>query len=216
VPNQTITQWLFSLETVLQFSPEHISIYNLIYEKKTPFYQKLTCGDFSKHNNELEALFFTKTSAFLTQAGYKHYEISNYANSDLNVSRHNYKYWNHTPYLSFGPSAHSFWNNRRRGNVRSIKKYIAMIEDGQMPVDFEEQITSDKLSDEFILLRLRTFNGINLQDYSKTFNKNFKYAYASIVENLIKEKFAVIENDHFKLTLKGLLVCDEISPMFSV
>jgi oxygen-independent coproporphyrinogen-3 oxidase len=216
MPNQTISQWLFSLETILPFSPEHISVYNLVYEKNTPFYQKLTCGDFAKHDNELEALFFTKTSAFLTQAGYKHYEISNYAKSDMNVSRHNYKYWNHTPYLSFGPSAHSFWNNRRRGNVRSIKKYIAMIEDGQMPVDFEEQINGDKLSDEFILLRLRTLNGINLKDYSKTFNKNFKHTYASIVENLIKENFAVIENDHFKLTLKGLLVCDEISPIFSV
>ena len=66
------------------------------------------------------------------------------------------------------------------------------------------------------MLRLRTFSGINLNDYSKTFNKNFKHAYASVVENLIKDNFAVIENDHFKLTLKGLLVCDEISPMFSV
>ena len=216
LPNQTIKQWLFSLESIIGFSPEHISVNNLIYEKNTPFYQKLISGEFAKHDNELEALFFIRTNTFLTQAGYKHYEISNFANSDLNVSRHNYKYWNHTPYLSFGPSAHSFWNNRRWGNVRSIKKYIAMIENGQMPIDFEEQINSDKLSDEFIMLRLRTFNGINLKDYSKIFNKNFKQAHASVVKNLIKENFAVIENNHFKLTLKGLLVCDEISPMFSV
>ncbi len=169
-----------------------------------------------EHDNDTEAGFFTETSSFLTRSGYQHYEVSNYANSDLNVSRHNYKYWNHTPYLSFGPSAHSFWNNRRWSNVRSIKKYIDMVEREQKPVDFEEHIDSTKLSDEYIMLRLRTQSGISFNDFSSTFNKDFKSTYETVIKNLINENFAVIDSDHFKLTTKGLLVCDEISPKFTI
>ena len=207
--------WMYSMEAGIQFSPEHISVYNLIYEESTPFYQKLKSNEFVKLDNEQEALFFSETNAFLTQAGYQQYEISNYANSALNVSRHNYKYWHHTPYISFGPSAHSFWNNKRWSNVRSIKKYIAMIEDGKMPVDFEEVIDENKMIDEFMMLRLRTTNGINLEEYYNTFNKIFANEHASVIDQLINKKFASIEDDHFKLTFKGLMICDEISPMFS-
>ena len=215
IHNQTMDDWMYSMEAGIQFSPEHISVYNLIYEESTPFYQKLKSNEFVKQDNEQEALFFSETNAFLTQAGYQQYEISNYANSALNVSRHNYKYWHHTPYISFGPSAHSFWNNKRWSNVRSIKKYITMIEDGKMPVDFEEVIDENKMIDEFMMLRLRTTNGINLEDYYNKFNKIFANEHASVIDQLISKKFAINEDDHFKLTFKGLMICDEISPMFS-
>jgi oxygen-independent coproporphyrinogen III oxidase len=215
LPDQTIDEWIYSMETGIQFSPEHISAYNLIYEENTPFYQKLISNEYLKQDNEQEALFFSETNEFLTRAGYQQYEISNYANSALNVSRHNYKYWHHIPYISFGPSAHSFWNNKRWSNVRSIKKYIAMIEEGKMPVEFEEAIDKSKMMNEFLMLRLRTANGINLEDYYNTFNKNFTNEHASVIDQLISKKYAKLEDGHFKLTFKGLIICDEISPMFT-
>ncbi len=215
LPEQSLDQWLQSLDTVVQFAPEHISAYNLIYEENTPFYEKLMAGEFSRLSNDAEAAFLIETESLLARAGYMHYEISNYANSEYNVSRHNYKYWNHTPYLSFGPSAHSFWNNKRWSNVRSTKQYIDLLDQGHLPVDFEETIDKRKLSDEFFMLRLRTINGIDVNEFFQIFNINFMHTYAAIIEKLIKENFARIENDHFRLTHKGLLVCDEISPMFT-
>ena len=113
IPRQTSDDWKSSLIKALSFEPEHLSIYNLTYEKETPFFRHLMEGRFKRHDEHMEITFYNMAHQIITDSGYDHYEVSNYARSELYYSRHNYKYWQHVPYLGFGPSAHSFWDNFR-------------------------------------------------------------------------------------------------------
>jgi oxygen-independent coproporphyrinogen-3 oxidase len=130
------------------------------------------------------------------------------------VSRHNYKHWKHIPYLGFGPSAHSFWNNQRWANVLSVKKYITQLSEKKKPLQFKEKLATKDLLFEHIFLNLRTYSGINLQNFKKDFSLNFVNKFEKIVEPLLKLNYAILDDNYFKLTHKGMILCDEILPSF--
>ncbi len=215
LPDQSIDDWKYSLNKVISFKPEHLSVYNLSYEKGTPFFGKKVKGEFSQFSEDDEAEFFKIGHQVLVDRGYIHYEVSNYAKSENHFSRHNYKYWNHTPYLGFGPSAHSFWMENRWANVRSVTKYMAALVNNELPRDFSEDLSKEELMFEHIFLALRTYRGISLMDFTKRFNVKFLKVYKSDIQILEQEKLAKINNGYFQLTDKGMLICDEILPRFS-
>jgi oxygen-independent coproporphyrinogen-3 oxidase len=215
LPNQSIENWNYSLERVISFNPEHISIYNLSYEEGTPFYEKIALGKLIQQSEEKQAKFFTTGHRFLVNKGYTHYEVSNYAKSENYISKHNYKYWNHTPYLGFGPSAHSFWRQSRWSNVRSISKYLTCLAKKELPRDFVEELTYEDIMFEHIFLALRTYRGILLDEFRNKFAVPFEEIYSADIQFLQQEKLAKMDNGYFKLTEKGLLICDEILPRFS-
>ncbi|MCU0614510.1 MAG: coproporphyrinogen III oxidase family protein, partial [Desulfobacterales bacterium] len=101
----------------------------------------------------------------LEDAGYIHYEVSNFARNDKFKSKHNIKYWQHVPYLGLGPAAHSFLENKRWWNVASVKNYLEKLSQGKMPVESEEFLTPDQLKLETLFLGLRTSEGIDLKLY---------------------------------------------------
>ncbi|MCB0284171.1 MAG: radical SAM family heme chaperone HemW [Calditrichaeota bacterium] len=214
-PRQTLESWLFSLNKAIEIQPDHISAYNLIFEPGTPFYKMLMKGQMQQKSENEELAFFTETIEKLQNAGYLHYEVSNYARGGENYSRHNYKYWTHTNYLSFGPSAHSYWNKKRWSNVRALSRYLKNIEQGQTAVDFDESLSRETMIFERIMLGLRTKEGIDLKAFETNFEESFIYKYPGLNKELIENKFAVIENDRFRLTAKGLMICDEILPRFA-
>jgi putative oxygen-independent coproporphyrinogen III oxidase len=214
LPNQSLATWLATLETGLSLKPEHISAYNLTFEEGTPFYKQLMRGDLKRQSEGMEVKFFSKTMNLLESKGFEHYEISSYAESSEYISRHNYKYWNHTNYLSFGPSAHSYWNKKRWSNVRSISKYIQGINNSSEIIDFRENIDIDTMIFEKIMLGLRTSEGINLADFKKKFKQSFFEKYNVVNNSMLENGLAVIDNDIFKLTRKGMMICDEILPRF--
>ena len=171
-------------------------------------------GQLKKQSEYLEEKFYNKTLDIFQKAGFLHYEISSYAKSEKYISRHNYKYWNHTDYLSFGPSAHSYWNGQRWSNVRSISKYIQGLNNASGIIDFSEEINPETMIFEKIMLGLRTSDGINLTEFKKIFKQSFLERHKSINSNLIENGFAEINKDFFRLTRKGMMICDEILPRF--
>ena len=215
IPDQLLSNWIYSLKKSLSFRPDHISAYNLIIEEGTPFFLKARKKQFISKSESEEIDFFNLTRSQLIEAGYLHYEISSFAKSSKEISRHNYKYWTHTPYLSFGPSAHSFWDNKRWANVRSVSSYIENLKVKNLPVAFKEELNREDLIFEQLFLSLRTFKGIDLNKFEKTHNHNYLYSHSKYIEQLIKNKFAILENEHFKLTPKGMLLCDEIVSEFA-
>jgi len=209
-PNQTLDDWLFSLDKGISLNTQHVSAYNLIFEEGTPFYKKLIRGQiFDKTETEQEK-FYAETMNVFEKAGFKQYEISSYARSQKHFSRHNYKYWDHTNYLSFGPSAHSYWEKKRWSNARSLAKYIKNLNEGKSVLDLSEKLDRNTLIFEKIMLGLRTEEGINLTEFETNFEESFIYKHSSINEKLIDNGFAEIDNDFFKLTRKGIMICDEI------
>ena len=141
IPGQDIDSWIETLTTALTYSPEHLSCYELTIEENTPFASEVQAADFSLPGEEKQREFFIRTSEFLESAGFIHYEVSNFARGEKHLSRHNQKYWDHTPYLGLGPSAHSFNGARRWWNHRSVEKYMAAIEKGTLPIESFEDLT---------------------------------------------------------------------------
>lgn len=215
LPKQGMERWRKNLDQAFALQTEHISAYNLIFEEGTPFYKALLNGSIKKKSDEEELRFFSETMEQFTRQGYIQYEVSNYARSVEYFSRHNYKYWNHTPYLSFGPSAHSFWNNKRWSNVRALSKYLKMLEKGAIPSDFSEELKDETLIFETIMLGLRTEKGIALSAFKKRFNIDFMTRFSTLNKNLSAVGYAKKKGDYFKLTTKGLTICDEIIPQYA-
>ncbi|MCG2755382.1 MAG: radical SAM family heme chaperone HemW, partial [Desulfobacteraceae bacterium] len=121
IPGQTKEMWLSDLRRAIEFEPEHLSCYMLTYEKGTPLDIDREQGKVKPVADSLLAELFETTMEYLTAHGYVHYEISNFAKNASRISRHNMKYWSFSPYLGFGPSAHSFTGHQRYWNCRSVK-----------------------------------------------------------------------------------------------
>jgi oxygen-independent coproporphyrinogen III oxidase len=215
LPGQTIKNWKSSLDKAIKLNPEHISAYNLTIEKNTPFGDLKNQGILKPLSELKENEFFDYTDSILSKAGYNHYEISNFAKKEKYISKHNYKYWQHNYYLGFGPSAHSFWENQRWGNVRSIEKYILLLIKNEKPLDFCESLSVKNLEFEHIFLSLRTYIGVDLKAFENKFQLNFKAKYKSTISPLLKAQYAEFSDTSFRLTRKGMMLCDEILPAFS-
>lgn len=216
LPGQSFDNWNYSLNKALSFLPEHLSVYNLTFEPGTPFYDKMVKGQIVRAGEIKEVEFFNLAHRFLTDAGYIHYEISNYARTKDEFSRHNYKYWQHSPYLGFGPSAHSFWEKSRWGNVPSLHEYVSKLKNRQLPKSFQEELQKHQILTEHILLALRTYRGLSLENFENLFHEKFLDKYHGESKELIENKLAIIKDGHFRLSEKGLLICDEILSNFTI
>jgi len=168
-------------------------------------------GEFSVPGEELQYEFFIKTSQFLEDAGYIHYEVSNFAKGFERFSRHNQKYWDHSPYLGLGPSAHSFQSNQRWWNHGSFDQYLASINAGNLPVQETEALTIEQLRLEALYLGLRTKKGISLQDFQKQYHSDLLSGKKKIFKKLEEEGFIAIQDGHLYPTPTGLAIADSLS-----
>ncbi|MBI4547235.1 MAG: radical SAM family heme chaperone HemW [Ignavibacteriae bacterium] len=215
LPNQTLQRWEENLRQAVELEPQHISAYSLIVEKGTPLADMVAAKLVSPLPVETEAEMYEFTMAYLRSAGFQHYEVSNYAKPGFR-SRHNSNYWNHSNYLGFGPSAHSFWSatplgdRRRWWNVRSIDGYCEKILNRQLPLAGQEVLTEEQLVEEAIMLGLRS-DGIDLYRLSSEFGVDLLTAARSTIEQLTAEHLTTLNDHTLRLTDKGYLLCDEIS-----
>jgi len=208
LPGQTIKKWKRNLEEAVSFKPEHISCYELTIEKKTPFSVRLKKGSLELPDEDLQAELFLKTSEFLQEQGYLHYEVSNFSKGESNISRHNSKYWDRTPYLGLGPSAHSFQNSTRWWNVSSVRRYCEALENGKQPVKEVEGLTEEQILLETVSLGLRTCRGIEMTVISK------RPKWEKMVTDMVNSGHIQIKGSRVIPTVKGLLVADYLPLSF--
>ena len=211
VPGQDINSWLTTLKEAVAFSPEHLSCYQLTLAAKTPLGIRYQAGEFLMPGEELQYEFFVKTSEFLKDAGYIHYEVSNFARGTKYVSRHNQKYWDHSPYLGLGPSAHSFRDNRRWWNHRSLEQYITEINAGILPVEETEILTTEQLRLEAFYLGLRTKKGVSLHDFKKRYQYDLFAEKSEMLNKLQEEGIIFIQDGRLYPTQAGLAVADSLA-----
>lgn len=215
VPNQTLDDWKYSLDKAIGLKPEHISVYNLTYEKGTLFYNLKESDRLQYKNGDEELLFYTTAIDRLQQKGYIHYEVSNFAHNPKLISKHNIKYWNHTNYLGFGPSAHSLWQDKRWSNEASIINYIKNLYEGKYPDRYEENINGKTKEFEKIFLSLRTISGLSIKEFNRSFKCSFMDKYKKEVDELLNGGFARLTDNTIHLTSEGLYICDEIVSNFA-
>ncbi len=211
VPEQDLDSWLDTLKQAVVFSPEHISCYQLTLEAKTSLGIRHRAGEFSIPGEEVQYEFFMKTSEFLEEARYSHYEVSNFAKGQEYTSRHNQKYWDHSPFLGLGPSAHSFQDTQRWWNHRSLEQYIATINAGNLPVEETETLTTEQLRLEALFLGLRTKKGICLKDVRKQYHYDLFTEKKKMLDKLQEEGLISLRDGHLCPTPAGLAVADSLS-----
>ncbi len=211
VPGQDMDSWLNTLKQAIVLSPEHISCYQLTLESRTPLGMRHQAGEFTVPGEELEYEFFMETSCSLEDAGYIHYEVSNFARKEELASRHNQKYWDHSPFLGLGPSAHSFLNNQRWWNHRSLDRYLASIDTGNLPIEETETLTTEQLRLEALYLGLRTKKGVSLQTFKNRYGYDLLTEKKEILARLEEEGFISVEEDCLHPTRSGLAIADSLS-----
>ncbi len=211
IHGQDIYSWNQTLKKALSFSPEHLSCYQLSLDNKTPLYKQCKKKGL-KLTEENEALdFFMITSQVLTDAGYTHYEVSNFALNDSLRSRHNMKYWRHAPYLGLGPAAHSFLNQQRWWNKSDLKNYLKKVSEGKKPVEKSEELSMEQLQLETLFLGLRTKDGINLKLYKALYGSDLLVEKQQIIEELIKNNLIELKNGSLCPTSAGMAVADSLA-----
>ena len=211
VYGQNVKTWRQTLKKALSFSPEHLSCYELSLDRKTPLYKQYKREGLDLPSGEKALDFFITTSNILTEAGYIHYEVSNFARTRQLESSHNRKYWNHEPYLGLGPAAHSFFNNRRWWNKANVKTYLKDIGSGKKPVARSEKLSNDELALECLFLGMRTADGVNLESFKKLYGFDLRTGKKRIIETLIDHKLVVLKNNRLCPTLTGMALADSLA-----
>ncbi|MBN1365479.1 MAG: radical SAM family heme chaperone HemW [Syntrophaceae bacterium] len=206
-----LKSWKNTLQKAVSFAPEHISCYQLSLDENTPLYREYFFKGWGLHHENMELKLFLETAEELENAGYIHYEISNFARKDKFKSRHNQKYWQHLPYLGMGPSANSFLNNKRWWNKTPVKIYIKEIATGKMPVQDLETLSNEQLRLEAWFLGLRTKAGIDLKFYNTKYGDDLLANKKNIIHVLVKNKLLKLNDGFLRPTLLGMAVADSLA-----
>ncbi len=214
IPGQSEKTWLLDLKKAVEFGPEHLSCYMLTYEQGTPLDKERQKGGLNPMDDSLVCNLFETTIEFLSTCGYAQYEISNFAQSSSNKSRHNWKYWSFIPYMGFGPSAHSFLESERCWNCRSVKRYIKDLNTGKMPVEEREVLSKEQRMIEAICVGLRKTEGIDIDIFNKKFGVSFNRIFGEIINNLKEKGYIQFAQNRCSLSIKGMLFLDSITSMF--
>lgn len=209
IPSKNHRLWQEDLAQAIKLQPEHISSYCLTIEPKTTFGNWLKKGNFPPIEEEYAADQFEILIDELTKAGYEQYEVSNFCKPEF-YSRHNSSYWKQKKYLGIGPSAHSYNGQTRQFNVSHNQKYMKALADGVVPYELDMLTKEDKIN-EYLLTTLRTKWGANLERIKNEWQHDLELNEERYLHQLLEKKYAVIEDNHLKLTRSGLLLADKIS-----
>ncbi|MDO4757849.1 MAG: radical SAM family heme chaperone HemW [Rikenellaceae bacterium] len=192
-----------SLERALKLGVQHISAYLLTIEERTRFGAMVEKGAMKPISDEEAEAEYLLVHKRLTEAGFEHYEVSNYALKGYRA-RHNSRYWDSTPYLGIGPAAHSFDGKSRSWNVSSVTNYLA----GAAPET--EILTAEEQREEFLMTRLRTSEGFSLSEYEARFGATATALLLREVELLRKEGLLSPEKEQVQIPQERLLLSDRV------
>jgi len=218
LPGQSVESWEETLRKVLELEPEHISAYSLIIEEGTPFYERYEedvvlreQGEEPKllPSEETEREIYRRTEELLGNAGYLHYEISNYAKPGKEC-RHNIGYWERRDYVGFGLSAASLLHPYRYHNTEDLKEYL----EGKFEKKDFEELTQENQMEETMFLGLRMLEGVSKTRFQEQFSCPLADVYQKELKKL-KDAGLVEENEEFvRLTKRGIDVSNQVMAEF--
>jgi oxygen-independent coproporphyrinogen-3 oxidase len=203
LPGQTLAQWEETLRKAIALGPEHISTYCLTYEEDTEFFARQQRGEF-RQDSDSDARFLESAMQMLENAGFEHYEISNYARSGY-ASLHNRAYWVGEDYLGIGPSAFSTRGLERRQNVADYRVYADRVLAGESAIGSTELLTEEMKRGERIALSLRTRRGIPSAELQHRPNECREFEELGLLREV---------NGNFVLTPRGKLLADSVAEAF--
>ena len=201
--------WRENINTALSYAIPHLSCYALTVEEKTPLYKYIREHQKSDVDPDRQAIHFEILVDMLEKAGYRHYEISNFAKPGFE-SRHNTSYWEGKKYLGIGPSAHSFNGSERQWNVSNNATYINKLEEGQPAFEKEVLTAVDRLN-EYIMTSLRTDKGIDLAYIQENWGMPARVKLVGISRKYVEQEWVREENGRIILRRAGKFLADGLA-----
>lgn len=239
LPGQSLARWQETLEAALALAPEHLALYSLSVEEGTPLAQRIATGDLPAPDEDLTAEMYEAAEERLAEAGFEHYEISNWARQNQRVGegtrqrtrsakkriesahrqlgfqcRHNLVYWRNEPWLGFGAGAHSWMEGKRWVNVRHPREYIAALEAGRSPVVEVEAIDRRTEMGETMMLGLRLAEGVSDARFRARLGAGLEETFGAELAEL--RDLGLLEWDGVaaRLTARGRLMGNQVFERF--
>ena len=206
LPNQTMERWANNLSAAVELEPEHLSCYGLKVEEGTPLFARRS--QFHLPNDEEQADLYLHTVEYLSDNGYRQYEISNFSRPGRE-SRHNLKYWTLGEYLSFGPGAHSDFNGIRYAFERDLNRYLQGIANHAPPLSERTVLSPQDRMEEWVMLGLRTVHGLDPQAFEARFCCSFA-PFVPFLTQCRQAGYALFEDGRWHLTPSGFLLSNQI------
>ncbi|MEE1236818.1 MAG: radical SAM family heme chaperone HemW [Turicibacter sp.] len=212
IPGQTIEQLKEDLKKAVSLEVEHISAYSLIVEEHTQLYLAYMKDQLALTDNEIEAKMYEVVMDYLSNYGYQHYEISNFAKSL--PSLHNQWYWKNEEYIGTGLGAHGYINGCRYQNTRSINTYISSLKNNDLPIIEKNLLSQEEKIEEEMFLGLRLIEGVNLKMISQKYELDIEQLYQKSLEKMIVAGHLERIGNQIRLTHQGLLMANEVFEQF--
>ncbi|MBP9520358.1 MAG: oxygen-independent coproporphyrinogen III oxidase [Enterococcus sp.] len=213
LPGQTLESFRDTLTKALAFDLPHYSMYSLILENKTMFMNWVRQGRLELPTQEAETQMFEEAIIAMAQSGHHQYEISNFAKKGKE-SMHNLVYWDNEHYYGFGAGASGYLNQRRYKNYGPIQHYMKPLKEQRLPIFETEEISRANQIEEEMFLGLRKIEGVSLRRFEEKFNQKLTTVYQSVIDELQQQQLAVLEEDYFRLTPKGLFIGNDVFEKF--
>ena len=207
LPGQSMESLFASADFAVSMAPEHISAYGLKIEEGTRFYE--IKDSLPLPDEDTEADMYLGLTEYLSERGYRQYEISNYAKDGF-YSRHNMRYWLGSEYIGIGCAAHSFFGGKRYFNAPGIEGYISAEKSGRSPVMECESLSREDMLTEHIMLRLRTVRGIRHDEFRAAFGFGFPERFKEEIEKYTSSGHMLSDGAHTSLTPRGFLLSNSI------
>ena len=231
LPGQSMAQWQDTLQRVMSLGPKHLSLYALTPEEGTPLHQWLKEGSVPQPDSDLAADMYQFAREHLAEAGFHHYEISNWSLPGCQA-RHNLGYWRNLPYLGVGPGAHSRLGAYRFWDISSPRKYLANVKkwvtshpaafqrldeaalQSANPVDSWEHISPEIDCSEMMILGLRLLDGMDLVEASAQVGADLEAVYGQQIEELTVMGLLERNNGGLRLTSGAYLIANQVFTRF--
>ena len=209
IPGSTLRTWQQNLKNAIETDVTHISAYSLTYEKNTPLEKTRFNGKIKTVSEELDRKMYETAIEFLADAGFEHYEISNFAKPGFQC-RHNLTYWKNDFYIGIGPAASSYIPNWRTENISDIDKHVECIENDKNPTSERIKISPVEKASQAAVLGLRLIKGINLTEYKQKTGFDIFELFKDSIEKNLKLNLLQLKNGYLSLTKNALPIADSV------
>ncbi len=214
LPHQSLCDWEHTLHAVLRLEPDHLSLYALTLEPGTPLHQQVRRGQLPSPDPDLTADMYEMAEALLGEAGFEHYEISNWCRPGK-ACQHNLIYWRNEPYVGLGAGAHGFDLRRRYWRVRHPAEYVARVERGQTTEAGDEPISEPLARGETMMLGLRLLQeGVSQDRFRARFGAPIEAFFAAELAEGTRRGLIEVTEQCVRLTPRGRFVSNQVMQWF--
>lgn len=212
-PGESAAEWRSDLADAVALHPTHVSTYGLTFEKGTQFWNRLARGELAQLPEEEEGTLYEIAIDLLEEAGFEHYEVSNFARPGFRC-RHNEAYWSVAPYYAAGPGAARYVNGRREVNHGSTTTWMRRLTAGESPVAESEELNDEDRARERLVIGLRRMHGVDSAAFFEHTGRTIESLVGEALPPLLAQGLLEWHGGSLRLTRTGLLISDSIWPRF--